>query len=208
MADAADRAGRAAAARNIRARLAAGDFREGNRLVVEITNAVNTTTTDTITVRPNQTILFKPPVVGELALNGVLRSEVEAKVAEHVAKWYRTPTVRVTPLIRLGIIGSVLQAGYKDMSPTALITDIVNRAGGYSATADPDKIIVKRGTDIVWEASEVRIALTEGYSIDRFSLRDGDQIEVPQKQQRNWMTTVQFVIGTASLLVLLITQTR
>ena len=207
LADAAERAGRSAAAKNIRDRLLAGDFREGNRIVLEITNAVGTTSVDTVAVRANQIITFKISVP-ELSLRGVLRSEIEAAITEHVGKTLRNPTVRVTPLMRLAVIGAVRDPGYIDVSPGLLVSDVITRAGGYGAQADPDKIVVRRGAETVWQGPDVRIALTEGYSIDRFSLRDGDQLDVGVKAQRNWMTTTQFIIGTASLLVLLLTQAR
>lgn len=207
LADAAERAGRTAAARTIRARLVAGDFREGNRILLEITNAAGVTTADTLSVRANQTVGFKL-TIPEVSLSGVLRSEVEAKLARHIAMTLRNPVVRATPLMRLGVIGAVGTPGYQNVSPAIPLAELITGAGGYTEQADPDKIIVRRGAETVWQSADVRIALTEGYSIDRFSLRDGDELQVPQKTPRNWMTTMQFVVGTASLLVLIFTQTR
>lgn len=178
----------------LRQRLEKGDFQEGDRIVVSLhMNA--SAPPETLLVREGR-ILQVPPM-GDIKLEGVLRSELTERMTQHFAQYLRDPEVRATPLLRLGVIGSVGRPGYYYPSADLLLTDVVMRAGGPTADADLTKMVIRRGTDVIWTESATRTALTDGLSLDRLHLRAGDELYVAKRRNIPWAT-----IFTVSLSVL------
>jgi len=186
----------------LRDRLVNGDFQDGDRvlLTVQVAGLATVAAPETLTVAPGKLLDF--PTFDDLPLQGVLRSELAALVTTHLAKYYVNPTVRVHPLIRLGVLGAVGQqdAGVY-VSPEMLLTDVLNAVGGLSPNADVAKIEVRRGTETIIEKDELRTIVAAGTTIDRMHLRAGDQIIVGEKGQRNWVAWLQ--TGAATLAIIL-----
>jgi hypothetical protein len=187
----------------LRQRLQKGDFLESDRMVIVIQNTP--TPVDTYTVRAGKIIQI--PRFGDIALEGVLRSELRETISKHLAKFLRDPTVRATPLIRIGVLGRVNRPGYYYPAADVILSDVLMIAGGPTGDADLNKLVIRRGADIIWKGPDTRTALADGLTLDRLHLRAGDEIEIGQKKQFTWSSVIPIASGIA-LLVATLTRLR
>ena len=183
----------------IRQRLRDGDFQVGDRVVVTV--VANDSHTDTLVVRSRRALEL-PARLGKLTvpLAGVLRSELEQRVASEILKYVRATQIVVTPLIRVGILGEVARPGYFAFASDLPITDAIMGAGGPSTTADLDRSVVRRGNQEYRSAKDTRQAIASGLTLDQFGLRPGDELVVGRR--REYISpAILGVVGAAASLV-------
>lgn len=168
------KAGASETAARIKARLAEGDFRRGDRIVLEVQS--ESTLTDTFTVTGQRELLLPPPTVGALSLQGVLRSELQDKVTAYIARFRQNPVVRAYPLLRLSVQGEVAHAGVYNVPADGRLGDALMAAGGTTQYAKTDKMYIERNGEKIWEGQSFEV------HIDSLGLRDGDQIVVGGKR--------------------------
>ena len=161
----------------VRARLANGDFQFGDRVLIRVDG--ESQLTDTFTV--NQAGDLELPQLGVVALHGVLRSELQGRVQEHLARFLRNPVVQVRPLMRLLVEGDVMHPGFYVVAPQQALADVITQAGGLTQRAKPLDMRVERGDELIWSGEPLRKALGSGYSIDQLNLRAGDRVFVPER---------------------------
>ena len=179
----------------LRSRLKRGDFQEGDRIVVMLLGT--TTFNDTISVRAGK--LLALPRMGDVALDGVLRSELAARLSTHLARFLRDSTVRATPLVRLAVLGQVQRPGFYYTSADVLLSDMLMKAGGPAPSADLGKMTIRRGGETIWNAKDTRTAMSDGLSIERLHLRAGDEIYVAEQKRTNWTSIAQIGISILGL---------
>jgi hypothetical protein len=184
----------------LKSRLEKGDFQEGDRMIVQIRNLA--TPNDTMIVRSGRILQF--PDFGEFSLDGVLRSELADRISQHLSKYLRDPTVRVVPLLRLAVVGRVARPAYYYAPADAILSDLMTTAGGLSQDADLNRVVIRRGTDVIWNASNVQTALADGLSLDRLHLRANDQVEVGAKRNIPWFSVIPAVTGAVLLIASLL----
>jgi hypothetical protein len=184
----------------LRSRLERGDFQDGDRIVVKLLGSGAMVpnlmgANDTIVLRAGKRMQL--PQMEDLSLDGVLRSELNAKVSSHLAKYLKDSTVSVTPLIRLAVVGQVRAPSFYYTTVDVLLSDMIVKAGGPNGNADwLGNVEIRRGTETIWSAKDARTAMTDGISLERLNLRTGDEIYVDeQKSGFSWSTVFQ-VLGT------------
>jgi protein involved in polysaccharide export with SLBB domain len=188
----------------LKQRLEKGDFQDGDRIVVKLLG--NTPligwTGDTITVRAGR--MLPLPQLADLPLTGVLRSELNDRLSSHLGKYMRDSSVRATPLLRLAVLGQVRNPNYFYTAADVLLSDLIMKAGGPAPTADMDKLVIRRGTEIIWNEKDTRTALNDGISLDRLHLRAGDELYVDDvKGKTDWKQVSVYVVPVISLLITL-----
>ena len=201
-ATAAEAAGRASEAWLLRSRLQKGDFQEGDRIVVVMDANPRP---DTLQVRAPKVLRF--PGIDDLSLEGVLRSELNDAIRRHLARYFRNPDVKATPLVPLAILGSVASPGYYYTAADAVLRDVIMRAGGLQNAA-LDKAVIRRAGDVIWKSSDMHTALADGVSVDQLHLRAGDEIFIPEKRRTSAATILTMTSATAALLVTIISVGR
>lgn len=159
----------------IRHRLEAGDFQVGDQIVLAVTGQVGLT--NTFTVTEGQMLVL--PEVGAVPLKGLLRSELQDALTQHIAKYIRNPQVQVQSNIRLAVWGEIGNPGYHVAPSEKLLQDVIMQAGGPSGGANQKKLRIKRAGDVIWDGDELQEAIVEGRTLDQLNLRAGDEIEVP-----------------------------
>jgi protein involved in polysaccharide export with SLBB domain len=179
----------------LRVRLREGDFRPGDRIALIIEG--NVTQTDTVAVISGSKIHMVD--IGEIALAGVLRSEVQEYLKGQLSKYFKDVRVRAIPLVSLSVLGPVGRPGFYFMPPDIPLSDAVMRAGGPVATADLSRSVIKRGTEDLYDSRNTQTALSEGLTLDQLSLRSGDQFVVGTQTTHNWQTVAQVVSVVTSL---------
>jgi protein involved in polysaccharide export with SLBB domain len=179
----------------IRQRLRDGDFQVGDRIVFTIFSDV--AHTDTLVVRAGR--LIDLPGKAVLPLSGVLRSELKDRVTAEVLKYVKAVQVDAIPLTRIGVLGEVVRPGYFALRCDIPITDAIMLAGGPTATANIEQIVVKRESREYRSAEETRRAIAKGTTLDQFGLNAGDELVVGRQRQLI-NPSVNAVVGMAASL--------
>lgn len=187
----------------LRQRLQRGDFQDGDRIIFKVQgNALMDKSLlqlpETLIVREGKRIEL--PRMADLSLDGVLRSELNDRLTQHIAMYVKEPNIRSTPLVRIAVLGYVGRPGYVYTLADAPLSDVIMQAGGPGGDADMDKIEIKRGPDVIWDTQDTRAALADGMSLDRLHIRAGDEIFVPQQRHFPWLAAFSVGVSTMALL--------
>jgi hypothetical protein len=182
----------------LRSRLTKGDFQDGDRIVVQIEGFAIQSKAETLMVRAGK--LLELPRMSDVKLDGVLRSELIARITDHLAQYLREPVVRATPLVRVALLGAVARPGYVYTAADIPLSDVIMKAGGPAPNADIAKVIVRRGDQTIWDAKGVRTALADGLSLDRLHIRAGDEIYVGERRHVSWLALVTASTSIAAIL--------
>jgi len=163
-------AGASEVAMHIKTRLSEGDFRRGDRIALMV--QAESTLTDTFTVGSGAELILPPPTTGALSLKGVLRSELQSKMAEYISRFKNNPIVRAQPLLRLAVQGEVAKGGIYAVPADAQLADALMAAGGTTEYAKANKVTIARNGRAFWEGTAFDTDL------DALGVKDGDQIVV------------------------------
>jgi protein involved in polysaccharide export with SLBB domain len=184
----------------VRARLQEGDFQTGDQIALLVMGHPDLS--ETYTVDATRSILL--PNIGVIPLQGVLRSELEAHLTEHLAQYVRQPRVRAESTIRLLVAGGVGNPGYYSVPSHALITDVLELAGGTGRESRLTRIRVERNGQRIIAGRNLQQAIIAGQTLDQLNIRAGDRVIVPERTNYRalrdalWVGTT--VISTALFL--------
>ena len=156
----------------IRARLQGGDLQVGDQIELNVLNQV--ALSDTFVVASGRVLSL--PGLPDIPLQGVLRSEAQDYLTKQLSRYIREPQVRVRTKIRLSILGSVGAPGFYQVPADVLATDAFMAAGGLAGDADPSKVQVRRGTEVIWNSEALQEAMRQGLTLDQLNLRAGDEM--------------------------------
>lgn len=187
-------------AQALRQRLKNGDFLPGDRLMITVVG--DSALTDTFTVRNDQKLQL--PNIPEISLRGVLDSELSSHLRDELAKYIKDPTVTATGLIRLAVMGAIGQPGFTTVPVDNLVTDVLMNAGGPSQSSDMNKAFVRRGDKKLLNEKQFAEAVRTGKTVGDISLRDGDEIFIPNQPTGNRLQTLIPVISTLTGLYFII----
>ena len=181
-------------------RLAEGDFQPGDRVIVTVEGQF----TDTLDVRSNRSLAL--PNIGEVPLAGVLRSELDDRLKEHVARVIVEPVVRARPLISVAVLGEVTRPGYYALGVDTRITEALMHAGGPTATANLDKLTIQRAGEVLYAGESLQQAIVEGKTLNQLGVRPGDRIMLPAQQRRSIGEILRLAIVALPSLAFLFTR--
>src|SRR5690606_38413697 len=143
------------------------------------------------------------PVFGEIPLQGVLRSEVQAHLTRELGRVIREPVVRARGLMRLSVQGQVGAPGFYVVPAEILVSDALMVAGGPGAAADLTELRIERGPETVIAGQPLQEAMREGWTLDQLNLQAGDQIVLPaQTTNGMWGTVGRVALGVVPGLIL------
>ena len=174
-------------------RLADGDFRPGDRLFVQVEGEVGMT--DTFTVGPGRDISMQ--VVGAVPLAGVLRADVEPYLVTYLGKFLRSPRVHARPLISVTVTGHVAKPGFYTVPVGVPMTQVLTDAFGPTPESDLGRIQILRGGQVVLGGPELRLAMSQGRTLEQLGVQAGDQIDVGGGQTDFYriFQTIAFALG-------------
>lgn len=180
-----------AQAQLIRQRLADGDFQVGDRILLAVVGERELT--DTFTVGPQRVVTL--PLVGEVSLAGVLRSELQSAVRTALLKFYRDPVVQARALIPISVLGEVVRPGFYTVPVESRLTDVLMQAGGPGHDAKIDQIRIERDGHRIWEGAALQQRMAQGLTLDQLNVGAGDHVVVPSSRH---------ALGMNNLMVLLV----
>lgn len=157
----------------VRERLRTGDFRAGDQIALFIEGG-GALQWDTLTVEPGP--LIDVPTLGPIFLQGVLRSELETHLATEIGRFIQTPRFQARALIRVSVAGDVGRPGFYALPTDLRLSDVVTLAGGATGGADPGRIRVERGQDVLWTVEELLVPVADGRTLDDLGLQPGDRV--------------------------------
>jgi protein involved in polysaccharide export with SLBB domain len=144
------------------------------------------------------------PIVGDLSVRGILRSELPEHLENHLRNFVREPRVQVQPLIRISVVGEVAVPGFYLVPAEVLVTDVLMRAGGPTRTARLSQMAIERGTQRIWEGEFLEQAVIQGRTLDQLNLQAGDRILVPTDTRRSGWDVFQVVAATSGALLAIV----
>jgi polysaccharide export outer membrane protein len=98
------------------------------------------------------------PLVGLIQVGGREFDDVRREIETAYAGELHDRDLRVTPLMRVSVLGEVRQPGLYDIDPTMTLSDLVARAGGFGPEANRDHIEVVRGGAVVAVVAQTGLA--------------------------------------------------
>lgn len=143
------------------------------------------------------------PLLGVRHAAGVPLPTLRAALIREYQVQLRNPSITITPLRRINVLGEVNKPGVYPVDLTATVSDVLAMAGGVGPMGDPRRISVVRrdgGT------AEERISATT--PLARTGIRSGDQVLVGR---RSWLdrnspvvisTAVSLLVTTISTLII------
>lgn len=144
------------------------------------------------------------PLIGEKRVTGIPVRRLREMLIEDYRVHLRNPSINITPLRRIHVLGSVRQAGMYPVDPTVTLADAVALAGGTVEGGDLRRIrIVRRGVVL-------RERAAAGETLREVDLHSGDQIYVERRPwiQRNGATIIGMGISATNLALNLIRISR
>ena len=179
----------------VRERLQIGDFRVGDRFVITIRQ--DSIRSDTVAVRDSLKVTVGS--LADISLAGVLRSELEERMGEHVARYLRNVSVRTFVLTRIAIFGAVRNPGFYYAVPDRPVSDLVLVAGGPVQEANLNEFELARGQVKLIGAKESRRVLKEGTTLEQLDIRSGDEVTIPTKRKLNWQLVTSTIVIISTL---------
>jgi len=173
--DDAGRAGGAASrssAALIQERLSDGDFRPGDRVLLAVEGEPQL---------PDRPVPAQQPRTIERQLSDTFTvgPEFEPYLTHQIAAFVKDPVVHAKPLVRVAVAGAVAKPGFYFVPADAALSDALTAAGGPTQDAKLDKVRVERSGQRILQGKALRLAFSEGRTLDQMSLQAGDQFIVP-----------------------------
>ncbi len=181
----------------IRIRLKDGDFHPGDRFLVTISQG-GATRADTASIRDSLMVTL----VGlpDVSLQGTLRSELNEKLTDHVARFLKNATVRTVVFTRISIIGAVGQPGFFVVPPDRPMSELIMIAGGAAANAKLNDMQVYRGRALLLNKKQTRLAFNEGRTLEQLDIKSGDEFRVPVLKKITLASVIQLLFIVSSLM--------
>jgi polysaccharide export outer membrane protein len=136
--------------------------------------------TQEVVVTPEGSVLI--PQVGSVKVDGLTLSEAKKLIEQELLKRYRNPDFSVTLVslrkFKVSVTGSVELPGTYPAFAHERISEIIQKAGGFTDSSSQRNIIVKRG-DGTELTADMGMFLTIGDKSKNPSALDGDVIYVP-----------------------------
>ena len=156
-------------------------------------------------VNERGTVVF--PLLGERSVVGVPMDALRDTLIASYRVQLRNPSITITPLRRVNVLGEVQQPGLYPVDPTVSLAEVVAIAGGAAPEGDLGRIRVMRGGQVVHER------LDASASLNTVDIRSGDQILVGR---RSWLdrnsgslvTTGVSLLGSIVTTLIFISSTR
>lgn len=149
-------------------------------------------------VEPSGTAIF--PLLGERQVVGYPFAEVRDQLLTEYQRELRNPSITITPLRRIYVLGEVNEPGLYTLDPTVSLAGAVAMAGGASPHGDLLRIQVIRDGAVV-----LRGVSTES-DIGALGVRSGDQVFVGRRGwfDRNSTFLVSALLSMTSIVISLV----
>jgi polysaccharide biosynthesis/export protein len=146
-------------------------------------------------VDENGTVTF--PLLGERSVVGIPFSVLRSDLTDEYRVHLRNPSIMLTPLRRINVLGEVNQPGLYNVDPTVTLAGVVALAGGANQVGDINRIrIVRDGSTVQERASATS-------TVNAMDIRSGDQILIDRRGwfERNSTFVVSALLSVTSIVI-------
>jgi protein involved in polysaccharide export with SLBB domain len=130
------------------------------------------------------------PKIGPISVTRESPESLKEKLLMRYAVYLRNPSVEVTMLRRINVLGAVQKPGVYPVDPTMTIADALAAAGGATSMGDQHRI------ELIRDGVRISKSVDSGLKIGETPLRSGDQLFVPERN---------FVVRNPGLLAAVVT---
>jgi protein involved in polysaccharide export with SLBB domain len=142
------------------------------------------------------------PLIGEFQVTGVPVRELRQRLIAAYQQHLRNPSIIVTPLRRVSVLGDVQRPGLYTVDPTVTLVGAVAMAGGATAAGDLRRIRILRDGEVLRQRVE------PGATLNVADVRSGDQIYVDRRSwfERNSTFVVSTTLSLTSIVIALLSR--
>ncbi len=119
------------------------------------------------------------PRIGAVAVTTMSADSLRRFLVDTLGRFLRNPSIEVTPLRRIQVLGAVRNPGLYPVPLTVSVGDVLALAGGAVSEGKVDQVILRR------DGEDLRIKLTRQTQLRDTPIQTGDQLFVPQ---RGWVS--------------------
>ena len=140
------------------------------------------------------------PLVGEYNVLSETPERFEARVVAAFRRSIVNPSIDVTVLRRVRIMGAVTEPGLYNVDPTMSVADALALAGGRTPLGDKSRVLLNRNGEQIGSYVDVNTPIYES------PIRSGDELLVPERSwfSRNVGVAIAGVSTVAAILVAII----
>lgn len=149
-------------------------------------------------VQPNGNVVF--PLLGEQRVTGIPVGTLRDSLRVRYRRVLKNPSISITPLRRVQVLGEVVRPGVYIMDPTVSLSGLLAMAAGPNQNGDVRKISILRNGTVL------RPRMGAGMTLMEADVRSGDQVVVGQKSWtvRNSTFLISMIpVATATLFTIL-----
>ena len=117
------------------------------------------------------------PKIGPRKVTGQATTELRTALIAEYQKYLRNPSIEITFLRRVNVLGAVRQPGVYSLDPTMSIAMAVAMAGGMAPDGNPDRVELFRN------GQRLEVRITQRTTIAELPIQSGDQLFV---RERSW----------------------
>jgi protein involved in polysaccharide export with SLBB domain len=143
----------------------------------------------------NGTVIL--PLLGEKRVAGIAFRNLREMLTDEYRVHLRNPSITITPLRRINVLGEVNQPGLYAVDPTISLAGVVALAGGTNASGDLNRIRILRSGRVLQER------VTAAASLQASDIRSGDQILIGRRGwfDRNSTFVVSALLSISSIVI-------
>lgn len=149
--------------------------------------------------RVNEDGMVMLPMLGAVRAVGVPVAELRATLVRGYSRQLANPSIDITPLRRIFVLGQVARPGPYAVDPTITLAGAVALAGGATGAGDLRRIFLVRQGSLYQTRERVAPLAT----LNTMAVRSGDQIFVAERGwlERNGTMIVGMALSVVGLLI-------
>ncbi|HEY0809222.1 MAG TPA: polysaccharide biosynthesis/export family protein [Longimicrobiales bacterium] len=130
------------------------------------------------------------PKIGPRKVTGQPTAELRDALIAEYQKYLRNPSIEITFLRRVNVLGAVRQPGVYSLDPTMTIAMAVAMAGGLTPDGNPDRVELQR------DGQRLEARISQRTTIAELPIQSGDQLYV---RERSWASRNSGVLMSGGL---------
>lgn len=127
------------------------------------------------------------PKLGPRRVAGVSLDALKDSLITSYQRYLRNPSIDVTFLRRVTILGAVRKPGIYPLGPTMTVSDALAMAEGVSPDGQQNHVEIRRGGQVIKADLSVDTRIADS------PVRSGDQLYVPE---RSWVSRNSTIVAT------------
>jgi protein involved in polysaccharide export with SLBB domain len=138
------------------------------------------------------------PKIGQVHVTDITTDSLRRMLVGTYSQYLRDPSIEVTMLRRVTVLGSVKNPGLYPVDPTMTISDVLALAGGADPNGNQDKLELIRG------GKRQPMRFTERTPVSETAIRSGDELYLPE---RSWIARNGYIVGAMIGAAVIVTTT-